>query len=237
MATIRCCQISELTCFIFKDDQVSCHAGEIHLPLTQPSKIDLMFSKFQDQIDQWLGRIYDVKDQCEARDDFPTGRLPDLSLCADVFYMMNTQLNVICVEFLTRPEIVGRAARMSFERLMLKQIERRDSFLTDVETCCAISVEYMKMAEQFNVLIERLGKDIQFSLDEYTLIARSAEEAASLFTSDAIYSAQYIDDHIFKTIDDSIGKSLFLQRVGIEYDRKRADPCSCPHSRRLLSRL
>ena len=90
-----------------------------------------------------------------------------------------------------------------------KQVHARDSFLQDLETCCAASNDFTRMSEKCEDLVSELLAQCEFTADMIATVEASANELMGVYSSDAVYSARSVHIYVFDPIEEEIGIRLF----------------------------
>ena len=131
------------------------------------------------------------------------------SLCEDVFSLAGVQLRTIRGSLTRRSETLVLAVGVIFKALYEKQIQCRDLFLEDFESCCAAANDFVRMGERCEDILSELMHEC--NLGELATHALEELQAAllGLYSGDAIFSAQYIHMFVFEPIEEAISNELF----------------------------
>ena len=143
-----------------------------------------------------------------AKSQSAEGRLTT-SLCEDVYALVGVQLVTIRERLTKRSEVLVLAVGVIFSYLRMKQLECRDHFLTDLETCCAAANDFIRMSEQCEEILADLEGATNLSKSSLNALEAQSNELLALYSSDAVYAAQRVHVYIFEPIEEEIGDALF----------------------------
>mmetsp|Transcript_1033 Transcript_1033/g.2225 ORF Transcript_1033/g.2225 Transcript_1033/m.2225 type:complete len:857 (-) Transcript_1033:13-2583(-) len=162
-------------------------------------------SRMQLQVDRWLLHVYE--NEC-IRYKSNVGRLTT-SLCEDIFSLVSVQIGIIREHVTDGSEALVKALCMVFRQLKKKQVESRDKFLTDVETCSAAANDFSRMGDLCDEVMLLLQNECTFPNGSFSLVEHITAQLLLLFSTDAVYVAQYNCVIIFEPISEAISKDLF----------------------------
>jgi hypothetical protein len=181
------------------------------------------------QIDKLLTKIYNAK-----HDTFQTNkRRLYSSLGEDIFSLVGLHIRTI-LERLTpkSEELIVMTVCLLFSQLRLKQIKYRGRFSRDLDSCCAASNDFLRMSIQCEDLLHEILEfnndqnhdnitntstntrttfvtTITFSHKSLETLKESCDALVTLYSGDAVYSAQKIYYYIFKPIWEEVADDLF----------------------------
>ena len=123
------------------------------------------------------------------------------SLCVDLFSLVDVHLRTIR-QRLTKQKsdaLVMAVVCLMLSQLRAKQMNSRDRFLTDFDTCCASANNCKRMSETCEDLIQELIaiNQSKFSEKSVSTLKESCNALVSLYSGDAIYAAQKLHRYIF----------------------------------------
>lgn len=190
---------------------------------------DEFLVRTRSQAEEWLENVYRYANdsftcvhnsiQSHIIDHFPNSAdhaktqnadgLLVTSLCEDVFTLVGVQLRTIRERLTKRSEVLVLAVNVIFSYLRMKQLECRDDFLTDLETCCAAANDFIRMSEQCEEILSDLESTSNLSKESRDVLAAQSNELLALYSSDAVFAAQRVHVYIFEPIEEEIGEALF----------------------------
>lgn len=143
------------------------------------------------------------------------------SLPIEVFFVVNIQVNMVrdfasSCDLLSEAE--GRslffdALRFIFENLKYKQRHYRNSFLHDLESCCAAANDFFRMSELTEDLSKQLVHQCHSSIpicpEHVQWLRKESEDLVAVFVADSVYSAQIVQSHVFEQMSKQIETDLF----------------------------
>mmetsp|Transcript_8731 Transcript_8731/g.19202 ORF Transcript_8731/g.19202 Transcript_8731/m.19202 type:complete len:862 (-) Transcript_8731:239-2824(-) len=162
-------------------------------------------NRMQDQVDRWLDHVY--ANEC-IRYKSNTGQLTT-SLCEDIFSLVSVQIGIIREHVNDGSEALVQALCMVFRQLKKKQIESREKFLVDVETCSAAANDFTRMGDLCDEVMKLLREECSFPEGSFAKIENHTDQLLLLFSTDAVFVAQYNCLIIFEPIVEAIAKELF----------------------------
>jgi hypothetical protein len=101
------------------------------------------------------------------------------------------------------------AVNVIFSHLRMKQLECRNDFLTDLETCCAAANDFIRMSEQCEEILSDLESAANLSKESLDVLSAQSNELLALYSSDAVFAAQRVHVYIFEPIQEEIAEALF----------------------------
>ncbi len=154
--------------------------------------------------DRWLSKIYSKNHEVWQTNE---GRLIT-NLCEDVFAMVSMQMKTM-QERLTdsAPDALVIGVCITFSRLREKQLQSRDLFLKDFETCIAAANNFQRMSDMVDDVCNRHLIALPKASED--LLEGCRTDLMSVFTQDAVYSAQKASVYIFEPIRESIFMHIF----------------------------
>jgi len=165
-----------------------------------------------------LNSVYDA-----ARDTRQTneGRLWT-SLSEDVLSLAAVQLCRIRKRLTHKSEALVLAVSLFFSQLRDKQIDARDKFLQDFDSCCAAANDFQRMAEQFKDVLQELIDYCDLPQQFTNLLEQSCAELVLLYSADAVFASQKTHVHVFKPIRGAIADDLFSPKWENDSDNQQA---------------
>ncbi len=154
--------------------------------------------------DKWLNQIYSKHYEVWQTKE---GRLIT-NLCEDVFAMVSLQMKTM-QERLTdsAPDALVIGVCITFSRLREKQVQSRNLFLNDFETCIAAANNFQRMSDMVDDVCSRHLISLPKASED--LLEGCRTDLMSTFTQDAVYSAQKASVFIFEPIRESIFMQIF----------------------------
>lgn len=137
------------------------------------------------------------------------------SLCEDVFAVAGTQLRTIRDRLTRRSEAMAQAVGVVLQTLYKKQIESRESFCIDFETCCAAANDFVRMSEKCEEIIEEIKEESNLPKAAIDTLEEQSFTILALYSADAVYAAQKTHVYCFEPIEDAISTELF----GLEWEK------------------
>mmetsp|Transcript_34396 Transcript_34396/g.74623 ORF Transcript_34396/g.74623 Transcript_34396/m.74623 type:complete len:543 (-) Transcript_34396:669-2297(-) len=150
------------------------------------------------------------------------GRLAT-SLGSEIFTLFNMLLDIMD-EYLVAGSLVNSDAGDAIvidvvEFLLLnlkyKQTHFRDRCLQDLESCCAASNDFFGMTETADEVVTRVLNKYQLRENRRkakSMLRKKSQDLISLYSSDAVYSAQMTHLYVFEPICDRIEQDLFGEK-------------------------
>jgi hypothetical protein len=145
------------------------------------------------------------------------------TLCEDVFTLVNTQWNVLH-EYLEASKMLGTDLGNSvlfdgllslFWNLRELHVEYRDTFLVDLERCCATANDFYRMmetTEEFWATLEQTYSSLGGSGASVIHLKDQVNDLVALYTSDAVYAAQRAHTFVVREINQSSIPSQLFSR-------------------------
>ncbi len=187
---------------------------------------DEVFFRTKTQIDKLLTKIYNAK-----HDTFQTNKNSLYSsLGEDIFSLVGLHIRTI-LERLTpkSEELIVMTVCLLFSQLRSKQIQYRGRFSRDLDTCCAAANDFLRMSKQCEDLLDEILQfnndqkhdnhttrttaatttTITFSHKSVETLRESCDMLVTLYSGDAVYSAQKVHYYIFKPIWEEVADELF----------------------------
>ena len=131
------------------------------------------------------------------------------SLCEDVYSVAGVQLRTIRERLTRRSEALVQAVGVILKNLYEKQIECRDNFCTDLETCCAASNDFIRMSEKCEELIDEIKDECNLTAEASETLEEQAAALLGLYSGDAVYAAQKTHLYCFEPIEEEVADELF----------------------------
>jgi len=161
--------------------------------------------RMRDQTSEWLDKVYaGPHTQYRASN----GRLTT-SLCEDVFSLVTVQFRTVRDRLSPSSHALAVAVVLVLNNVRKKQLELRDGFLLTLEATCMAANDFARMSERCEEVVEEITKDCEFNRDSLEVIEASSAELLALFSTDAVYSAQYTHYYVFEPIQEVIENRLF----------------------------
>jgi len=170
------------------------------------SKDEFLF-RTKEQTEEWLSNVYEAE---HTKTQTAEGRLVT-SLCEDVYALAGVQLRTIRDRLTRRSEALVQAVGVIFKNLYEMQIEARESFCTDFETCCAASNDFIRMSEKCEEIVEEIQEESELSKEAADTLEEQSAAILGLYSSDAVYAAQKTHVYCFEPIEEAIATELFGQ--------------------------
>jgi len=168
------------------------------------AKDEFLF-RTKEQADEWLDRIYEAE---HTKSQTSEGRYIT-SLCEDLYGMVTVQLNTIRERLTKKSDAMVQAVGLVFKKLYEKQIESRNTFLEDFETCCAASNDFIRMSDQCEEIVNDLMEETNLSESSTEVLEEQSGALLGLYSSDAVFAAQKIHVYVFEPIEEAIADVLF----------------------------
>jgi hypothetical protein len=157
------------------------------------------------QTNGWLKNVYNAD---HANTQTTEGRLTT-SLPEDVWALAGVQLRTIRERLTKKSSVLVDASSMVFRLLQLKQRETRSHFMTDIETCCAASNDFIRMTDQAELVLNELQSATELSDDNRGTLEDVANELMRQYSNDAVYAAQSVHKYVFQPIEEELADHLF----------------------------
>mmetsp|Transcript_13083 Transcript_13083/g.30965 ORF Transcript_13083/g.30965 Transcript_13083/m.30965 type:complete len:1087 (+) Transcript_13083:268-3528(+) len=168
------------------------------------AKDEFLF-RTKEQTDEWLIRVYEAE---HNKSQTAEGRLIT-SLCEDVYSLAGVQLTTIRERLTKKSDAMVQAVGLIFKNLYEKQIESRNNFLTEFETCCAASNDFIRMSDNCEEILNDLMEETNFSESATEILEEQSGALLGLYSSDAVFAAQKIHLYVFEPIEEAIAEELF----------------------------
>jgi hypothetical protein len=166
---------------------------------------DEFLLRTRSQTEDWLNNVYKAEHETRQSNE---GRLMT-SLCEDVFSLATVQLRTIRERLTKKSEALVMAVCSIFSLLRAKQISSRDQFLHDFETCCSAANDFQRMGEECEDVLQDLIGHCSFPDELIKMLEESCGELVSVYSADAVFSAQKAQSFIFEPIWNAISDDLF----------------------------
>lgn len=131
------------------------------------------------------------------------------SLCEDVYSLAGVQLRTIRERLTRKSEALVQAVGVVFKNLYEKQTTARDLFLTDFETCCAASNDFLRMSDKCEEIVTEIQDECNLSSTSMETLEEQSAAILGLYNSDAVYAAKKTHVFCFEPIEDAIATELF----------------------------
>jgi len=161
---------------------------------------DEFLMRTRTQTSEWLAKTY--SNELEGHEN-SEGRLTT-SLCEDVFSLMSIHLNTIRQRLSKKSDALVVVTCLMFSQLRLRQIESRDTFLKDIETCCAAANDFQRMGEKCEDILQEILDESDFPEGSIGNLEASANELLALYSADSVYAAQKAHLFVFRDIEENI---------------------------------
>eukprot|EP00593_Proboscia_inermis_P002877 CAMPEP_0171297640 /NCGR_PEP_ID=MMETSP0816-20121228/6384_1 /TAXON_ID=420281 /ORGANISM="Proboscia inermis, Strain CCAP1064/1" /LENGTH=569 /DNA_ID=CAMNT_0011772059 /DNA_START=1 /DNA_END=1710 /DNA_ORIENTATION=+ len=161
----------------------------------------------RDQTNEWLGNVYSAE---HTQNQTNEGQLTS-SLCEDVFTLVSVQLRTLREHLSPSSEALVMAVCLIFSNLKRIQIQSRDMFLKDLETCCTAANDFTRMNEKCEEFLSEMQRETNFGQDTADTLEESASDLMSLYGADAVYAVQKLHVYVFEPIHEAIEEELFGQ--------------------------
>lgn len=145
-----------------------------------------------------------VPEKHQTQDGKLTTSLPE-----DIFTLAGVQLRTIRERLSGASETVIQTSTVIFVQLRAKQMEQRDRYLEDLETCCAAANDFQRMSEKTEEIVDEIKEGSTFSDDSLEFLNATSEELIGLYNRDAVYAAGKVHLYVFEPITEAIGDGLF----------------------------
>lgn len=168
---------------------------------------DQFILRTQDQTNQWLENVYSAD---HAKSQTTDGHLTT-SLPEDVFALAGVQLRTIRERLTKKSGVLVDAVTIVFMAMQQKQRMTRNSFLRDLETCCAAANDFVRMTDQCDEIVEELLENTDLPPQDQQTVQEVANELMRQYTNDAKFAAQSVHRYIFEPIQETLGDRLFSE--------------------------
>lgn len=173
---------------------------------------DEFLLRTRSQSDEWITKVYSAKHETTQTRE---GRLVT-SLCEDVFSLASVQLRTIRERLTKKSDALVMAVCLIFSQLRSKQLSARNTFLTDLESCCAAANDFQRMSEQVEDMVNDLIDHSELPQSSVQMLEDSCGALVSLYSGDAVYAAQRAHGFIFEPIEEAISEELFGPKWEVE---------------------
>lgn len=130
-------------------------------------------------------------------------------MCEDVYSLAGVQLRTIRERLTRRSEALVQAVGVIFKNLYEKQINCRNTFLHDFETCCAAANDFIRMSEKCEEILSDLVTECNLTPEASDVLDEQSAVLLGLYSNDAVFAAQKVHLYIFEPIEEAIGEELF----------------------------
>ena len=103
------------------------------------------------------------------------------------------------------------AVTIVFMSMQQKQRLSRNSFLKDLETCCAAANDFVRMTDQCDEIVDELLENTDLPPQDQQTVQEVANELMRQYTNDAMFAAQSIHKYIFEPITEELASRLFSE--------------------------
>ena len=131
------------------------------------------------------------------------------SLPEDLFALAGVQLRTIRDRLTKNSAVLVDACAMVFSSMETKQKFCRDEFLTDLETSCAASNDFVRMADQAEEIVSEILSTTELSLRDQDTLNQVTNKLVIMYTNDAVFAAQGVHRYIFEPLEEELGEGLF----------------------------
>eukprot|EP00934_Nitzschia_sp_Nitz4_P003262 Nitzschia sp. Nitz4//scaffold370_size15137//3867//7399//NITZ4_008894-RA/size15137-snap-gene-0.25-mRNA-1//1//CDS//3329549571//3252//frame0 len=166
---------------------------------------DEFLYRTKEQTNEWLDNVYIAE---HTKSQSSEGRLIT-SLCEDVYSLAGVQLKTIRERLTRRSEALVQAVAVIFKNLYEKQINTRNNFLQDFETCCAATNDFVRMSEKCEEILSDLKAECNLSPEASEALDEQSAILLGLYFGDAVFASQKIHIYIFEPIEEAIAEGLF----------------------------
>jgi hypothetical protein len=168
------------------------------------AKDEFLF-RTKEQTEEWLNNVYEAQhEKSQTAEGFLV-----TSLCEDVYSVAGVQLRTIRERLTRRSEALVQAVGVIFKNLYEKQIECRDRFCIDLETCCAASNDFIRMSEKCEELVEEIKEECNLTKEGTATLEEQTAALLGLYSGDAVYAAQKTHLYCFQPIEEEVADELF----------------------------
>lgn len=126
-----------------------------------------------------------------------------------MYSLASVQIRTIRERLTRRSEALVQAVGVVFKHLFEKQTTSRDNFCTDFETCCAAANDFLRMSDKCEEIIEEIKRECRLSASSAEILDEQTAALLSLYSGDAVYSAQKTHIYCFQPIEEAIANELF----------------------------
>mmetsp|Transcript_14069 Transcript_14069/g.21029 ORF Transcript_14069/g.21029 Transcript_14069/m.21029 type:complete len:610 (+) Transcript_14069:265-2094(+) len=156
--------------------------------------------------DKWLQQVYSMEREVWQTKE---GRLVT-SLCEDLVTIISAQI------WTMQSRLSGSSSSafiigvcLTFSRLREKQLDSRDIFFTDLDSCCAAANNFLRISEKLEELFRELIQLGDMSGNAINMLEGCRGDLVSTFCNDAVYSAEKAHSYIFQPIRKSLSEKIF----------------------------
>jgi len=167
---------------------------------------DEFLHRMKTEAGKWLENVYRANH--EKHHNVFACRLVT-SLCEDVFSLASVQVATIRERLSRKSDALVMSVCIIFSHLRTFQMQYRDQFLIDLESCCAAANDFQRMSEKCEDLLQEVISDCNFPEESLRTLQESANEVLNIYSADAVFAAQSAHRYIFEPIGEAIGNSLF----------------------------
>lgn len=126
-----------------------------------------------------------------------------------MYSLAGTQLRTIRERLTRRSEALVQAVGVIFKNLYQKQVESRNNFCQDFETCCAASNDFFRMSEHCEEVLQEMIAECNLTPEASEALDEQSAILLGLYSSDAVFAAQKVHIYIFEPIEEAIVEELF----------------------------
>ena len=123
--------------------------------------------------------------------------------------MVGVQLRTLRDHLSSTSDALVFAVCLIFSHLQAKQIQSRDNFLKDLESCCASVNDFSRMSEKCDEVLTELLEKTELSKESQETLRESSSELTALYSFDAAFAAQKTHLYIFEPIEEEIADQFF----------------------------
>lgn len=174
-------------------------------PLDRLSHEEQFLEGTRDQTRDYLRSVYTSEHQMEQTKE---GKLMT-SLCEDIFSLSGLQIRTIQQRLSQNPDALVMAVCLIFSQLQTEHINSRNKFLRSFKSCCAAANDFQRMSERVEEVMHELIDTCDLHDEFLTMIEESCSSLESLYIGDAVFAAQKLHMHIFRTIWDALSDEFF----------------------------
>ena len=134
------------------------------------------------------------------------------SLPEDVFSLIGVQIRTMRDSLSSGSESSDAfvlAVSQIFSRLRSRQIQSRNRFLGDFEACCAAANDFIRLGENCEEVMSDILSNVKLEEKSQEMLDNCLSEVLSLYSLDAMYSAQCCHLYVFEPIVEAIASNLF----------------------------
>ena len=173
---------------------------------------DEFLLRTRSETDKWITKVYNANHETTQTRE---GRLVT-SLCEDIFSLAGIQLRTIRERLTKKSDALVMAVCLIFSQLRAQQLQSRDKFMRDLETCCASANDFQRMSEKVEDVVQELIDHSELPETSVQMLEDSCGALVSLYSGDAVYAAQRAHCFIFEPIEEAIGRDLFGRKWEVE---------------------